>query len=318
LVVVQRQHDVELYFAARPGKFERVGTFSDGDLAGIFHRLGPVPAARTVLRIASDRAIRKVISLPPSALDFLSSIVRNKVESLSPWQSSDLLWGYRLVDTNPSTDSINIEIGMTGNDPVRSLVTDLKDAGIEVGCSEFGDNADPDAYISVQAASQSGSEHKSRSILVASIAGALLVMLAAAAGGMQAWRAQDDLSSTELQLQKLQAALDKQTAADGQETPVALAAALAARKQQDVPLIVVLKELTQKIPNGTWLQSVSYSDGRLVINGKGGAASQIVSLLEDSPLLQDVNFAAATQREMGDNQDSFSISATVSSAKGVQ
>jgi general secretion pathway protein L len=240
------------------------------------------------------------------------------VESLSPWQSADLLWGYRLIDSPASGEGLAIEIGMTGNEPVKALVTELKTKGIDVGSIEFSNQVDSAGTIKVYAASQAGPERRSRSILVVAIAGALCAILAGAVGSLQALTAHNDLQSADLQLQKLQAALDRHSTTNDQATPLAVAAALSARKQHDVPLITVLKELTQAIPDGSWLQSLSYSEGQLVINGKGEAASGIIAALEASPLLQDVNFAAATQRNPGDNQDSFSISAIVSSTRGAQ
>jgi general secretion pathway protein L len=320
LVVIQKHQDVEIFFARKPGKFERVAVFPASaranDLAKISRRLGRVPADKTVLRIASDRAIRKVISLPSSALSYLPSIVRNKVESISPWQSADMLWGYRLIDASAASDSIAIEIGMTGSEPVKMLASGLKVAGINVGRIEFGDSAGLGDHISVFSAMPVRSERKSRSVLVAAGALGAFAIVAGLAGGLQAWTAQKELRSTGAELQKLQALLDDRSAADGQTTAVSTAVALAARKQEDVPLIVILKELTQLIPDGTWLQSINFSDGRLTINGKGGPVSQVISALENSPFLQDVNFAAATQRDTADNQDSFSISATISPAKG--
>lgn len=320
LVVIQKHLDVEIFFARKPGKFERVAVFPAAarasDLANISRRLGRVPADKTVLRIASDRAIRKVISLPSSALSFLPSIVRNKVESISPWQSADMLWGYRLNDASAVSDSIAIEIAMTGSEPVKMLASDLKVAGINIGRIEFGDSAGLGDHIGVFSTMPVGSERKTRSVLVAAGVLGAFAIVAGLVGGLQAWTAQRELRSTGVELQKLQTMLDNRIAADGQTTAVSTAAALAARKQKDVSLVVILKELTQSIPDGTWVQSVGFSDGRVIINGKGGPVSPIISALENSPFLQDVNFAAATQRDTTNNQDSFSISATISPAKG--
>lgn len=322
LVIIQKHEDVEIFLASKSGKFERVAAFPASaraiDLAKISRRLGRVPADRTVLRVASDRAIRKVISLPSSALSFLPSIVRNKVESISPWQSADMLWGYRLIDASAASDSIAIEIGMTGSEPVKMLASDLNAAGINVGRIEFGDSPGLGDHIGVFSAMPTGSVRKSRSVLVAASVLGTFAIVTGLTGGLQAWTAQKELRSTGVELQKLQVTLDDRSAAVGQTTAVSTAVALAARKQEDVPLIVILKELTQLIPDGTWLQSISFSDGRLTINGKGGPVSPIISALENSPFLQDVNFAAATQRDSANSQDSFSISATISPAKGAK
>ena len=320
LVVVQKQAGVDIFFARKLGKFDHIAALPAlpdvNFLTGLSRKLGRVPADKIVLRIASDRVIRKVVSLPPSALSFLPSIVRNKVESLSPWQPADMLWGYRLIDGSAAAGSIAIEIGMTGREPVKTLASALKVAGINVGRVEFGDNASSEGIISVFSAKPERSQREIRKVLMAGIALGTLSVLAGSTGSLLAWTAQKELQSIGGESEKLQAMLDDRSAADDQKTEVSTALALAARKRHDVPFIVLLKDLTLSIPDGTWLQAISFTGRRLTITGKGGPVSSIIATLENSPLLQDVNFAAATQRGPADKQDSFSISADVSSATG--
>jgi Tfp pilus assembly protein PilN len=320
LVVIQKQEDVDIFFAKKPGKFDRIDTLPaipDANcLTGLSRKLGRVPADKIVLRIASDRAIRKVVSLPSSALSFLPSIVRNKVDSLSPWRSADMLWGYRLIDGSAGDGNIAIEIGMTGREPVKTLASSLKVAGINVGRIEFGDSASSENNISAFSATPERSQRETRKVLLVAIALGALSVLTGLTGVLQTWTTQKELQSISGESEKLQAMMNERSAADGQMTEVSAALALAARKRHDVPFIVLLKELTLSIPDSNWLQAVNFSEERLIISGKGGPVSPIITALENSPLFQDVNFAAATQRSLADKQDSFSISANVSSAIG--
>jgi hypothetical protein len=320
LVVVHNQKSLDVFLARKSGQFDHVATlpeFLDANfMVELPRKLGRVPADRTVLRIASDRVIRKVVSLPHNALSFLPSIVRNKVESLSPWKSTDMLWGYRLVNGTADADCIAIEIGMTGKEPVNTLTTALKSAGIDAGRIEFGDSASSADSISVLPQASEGPRRSTRKVVVAAIAVGALSLSLGLAGGFNAWRAQQELQSLGGELQKLQKTLDDRSAAGGQVTEVSTALAMAARKQHDTPFILLFKDLTLSIPDGAWLQAIDFAEERLTITGKGGPVSPIITALEKSPLLQDVNFAAATQRQPADNQDNFSISAKLSPIPG--
>ena len=318
LIFIQTRDELSVFFAKKPGKYDRIGTlpamYDARATAALAQKLGRVPGEEIVLRIASDRAIRKVISLPSSALSFLPSIVRNKVESLSPWQSADMLWGYRLVGGS-ADGQIAVEIGMTGKASVTILISSLKASGINVNHIEFGDSIDAEDRINVLSTTDT-SQGQSRKLLLSAVALGTFSLLAGLTAAVQAWNAQGELAFLTAQQAKFQAKLDESSAANSQMTEVSTAWALAARKHQSVPLIVLLKELTLSIPNETWLQSIVLSEGHVTITGKGGAVSAIIAKLEKSPLLQNVNFAAATQRNTSDKQDAFSISADVSPVSG--
>jgi general secretion pathway protein L len=320
LVLVQRQTGLDVFCKRRQLAYDKVATLADTSdhrqLQMLASRLGRVPGERTVLRIAADRVIRKTVSLPPGTLGFLLSIVRNKVESLSPWQSSDTLWGYRLLGGRSSADTIAVEIGMTARNPVSGLTAALKAAGIVVGRIEFGDSGSAEDTISVVPEVMEKPRRDVRKVLYAAAVLGALALVAGFAGGMTAWRAQQELQIVAANTEKLRAELEGRSAAGGKTTERAAAQAEADRKHRETPLIMLLGELTELIPDDTWLQAVHLSEDRIIITGKGKAAPPMISALENSPFLQDVNFAAATERQTADSQDSFSISAKVTPDAG--
>ena len=315
LVLVQRQTGLDVFRKRQQLAYDQVATLADTSdhrqLQMLASRLGRVPGERTVLRIAADRVIRKTVSLPPGTLGFLLSIVRNKVESLSPWQSSDTLWGYRLLGGRSSAETIAVEIGMTARKPVGGLTAALKAVGIVVGRIEFGDSDSAEGTISVVPEVLEKPRRDVRKVLYAAVALGALALVASFTGGMTAWRAQQELQMLTANTEKLRADFDGRSAAGGKTTERTTAQAEADRKHRETPLIILLGELTKLIPDDTWLQAVHLSEDRITITGKGKAAPPMISALENSPFLQDVNFAAATERQTADSQDTFSISAKV-------
>jgi Tfp pilus assembly protein PilN len=79
-----------------------------------------------------------------------------------------------------------------------------------------------------------------------------------------------------------------------------------------VPLIEVLKETTERIPETAWLQDLNYDEKGVQIYGYADSASELISLLEASPLFSDVVFLATITRGQ-DGKERFRIGFKINS-----
>ncbi len=77
--------------------------------------------------------------------------------------------------------------------------------------------------------------------------------------------------------------------------------------RRDRPVVLdILKELTQIIPENAWVRSLSFSGKDVQIEGYGDSASDLIPLLEASPLFRDVAFLARITKTK-DGKDQFRI-----------
>jgi hypothetical protein len=65
---------------------------------------------------------------------------------------------------------------------------------------------------------------------------------------------------------------------------------LAHEVRQQAVTIDVLKELTEVIPQDTWLRSLTIRSRKLYLSGTSSSATNVVKALEDSPLFKEVHF----------------------------
>ena len=72
------------------------------------------------------------------------------------------------------------------------------------------------------------------------------------------------------------------------------------------PAIDVLRELTDIIPETAWVHQISVSDGRVEMDGYAAAASELIGLLEASPIFQNAEFLSAITRGR-DGKDRFRV-----------
>ncbi len=61
-------------------------------------------------------------------------------------------------------------------------------------------------------------------------------------------------------------------------------------RQENVSALDVLRELTQIIPETAWIQDLTFSEKEIKINGYAESASELIPLLEGSPLFKKVEF----------------------------
>jgi len=65
------------------------------------------------------------------------------------------------------------------------------------------------------------------------------------------------------------------------------------------PVLEILKELSERIPKDAWVRHFSFSEKGIEIEGHAGSASELIPLLEASPLFRDVNFLSAITKRDG-------------------
>jgi len=70
----------------------------------------------------------------------------------------------------------------------------------------------------------------------------------------------------------------------------------------------ILRELTQVIPETAWVTDLSLSDKGIRLNGFAQSASELISLLESSPIFEDVVFLSAIVKDSKQNMERFNIS----------
>jgi hypothetical protein len=91
-----------------------------------------------------------------------------------------------------------------------------------------------------------------------------------------------------------------------------------AEKERDI-LLDILSELTRIIPTDAWLTNFDYKEifdeerqdlqGELIVSGQASSSSVLISILENSPLLEEVEFVGSITKRRG--KEGFKIKAAV-------
>jgi len=77
-------------------------------------------------------------------------------------------------------------------------------------------------------------------------------------------------------------------------------------RQGGVPVLEILKELSQRIPESAWVNRFSFSEKGIQIEGQAASASELIPFLEASPLFNNVAFLS-TITKLRDGKERFKI-----------
>ena len=73
-------------------------------------------------------------------------------------------------------------------------------------------------------------------------------------------------------------------------------------RQGGLPILDTIKELSERIPKSAWVNRFNFSEKGIEISGEAASASQLIPLLEASPMFGDVAFLSAITKSRSGNE----------------
>jgi general secretion pathway protein L len=81
------------------------------------------------------------------------------------------------------------------------------------------------------------------------------------------------------------------------------------QQKLDAPnLLAMLNELSESIPDDTWIQTLDYNNGEVELRGESGQATALIGLLEQAPGIDDVTFRSPVTQIPQTGKERFNLS----------
>jgi general secretion pathway protein L len=81
----------------------------------------------------------------------------------------------------------------------------------------------------------------------------------------------------------------------------------------DEPRVIdLLRELTDRIPDDTWVQSLEYQNQEVQLRGESGQATALIGLLEGAPGFEGVSFRSPVTQVARTGKERFNLAFTFS------
>jgi len=266
-----------------------------------------------LLELADDALVKRRISVPVQAREFLHGIVRNRVDRLSPWQADQAVYGFDAVANPDDAAALDVHVFICSRSTVESAHEALEPTGLSADriVVRAADEISPVVLWSRLADAPRREADRGRRQIGASIMGFVLASV-----GLTLW-ASFSAASLRAESEELAARSSSlQRQLQGARTPQALASARPEQrawvfKESAPSAVVVIDDLSRALPDDAYVTELRIDNTTLRMTGLAANAPALIAPLEHSGHFADVRFAAPTTRGSDGALFRFQIEARV-------
>ncbi|EIL98650.1 fimbrial assembly protein [Rhodanobacter thiooxydans] len=270
---------------------------------------------RLALLLPPALALRRTLTLPLAARDNLLQVAGFEVDRQTPFQLAQVYYAVREPVAPAPPGRFGAELVVATRDTLDPLLARLRAQGIEVdavdlmlGDGRLGANLLPPQQVPRRA------RPRRRLNLMLAAACVLLALLM-----LGEWLHNRQLALTQMQTEVAAMRGEaQQVAALRQQLQDNAGAAgfLARRKHDTVAMLGLLQEVTERLPDSTWLERFSVDNtGQVGFQGQSQQAAKLLDVLKDSKLITDASFQGSIQPDPTTGKERFYLTARVNQPK---
>ena len=269
------------------------------------------------LVIGESNGFRRELEMPLAVQDRLQQVLGYELDRLTPLRPSELYYDFRVRQRNLSAGTCTVELAAAPRMRVDPMLEEAKRRNINVTRMLLAPS-DVDTPLDLLKTAQASADesNKSRGWITPALIGlcaALAIMLVA----LPLWQMRQHI----LALQPIEAAAktDAQIASVVQqqlEKQIGEYNLPLARKHGAPLMMQLLDDLSKRLPDDTWAQSVeirsvpNQKGKEVVLQGETGSGGKILQIVQESPLIKDPAFKA-TMTRVAPNAERFHIAGEI-------
>ncbi len=254
-----------------------------------------VAKATRILLLSAEQCLHRHILLPKQAVGNLQQVMGFEMDRYTPFKAEDLF--FDVVDTGVPQQTNQLEVLFVAT-PKNALTPMLEQ------CRFMSLLPNKVGYSAIQSPSENSSEidllpesmrpvvnNKER--LVAAMLALLLMFEVSAVLFYPSWVVKQELADLQTRI----SAIKDEVASVGQmrrsiDNTESQITALLNKKTSHPYAIDIMNELSKRLPEGSWLTDLRLSSKQLKIQGYSANATDLIQLLDDSPLFSNTRFTS--------------------------
>ena len=269
---------------------------------------------RLVLLLPPGCALRRRLHLPQAAASDLRRVLGYEIDRQTPFKAEQVWYDVRVLDAESTADQLAAGLIVAPRAQIDPILEKLRGIGIAPDavdvCVDMNTSERLGINLLPPAARPRRAQPRRRINLALAAACVVLIVLA-----LLQWldnrRAALDAMQSQVDALRTQA---KQAASLREQLVNAAGASgfLVARKRATPSPLVVLRDLTRRLPADTWLERFSLDNqGQIAMQGESAKAASLIDTLRDSPLLTEPKLQGVIQPDPQTGKEHFDLAATV-------
>ena len=274
--------------------------------------LNDQPAETRVLALSADKVLRKRLSLPLAAEENLRQVLSFEMDRQTPFKADQVYFDWRILKRDTAQRSLLVDLLATPKATLDAALAALAPAQIVVDAVDAANGRGALQFEQIQGfnllplekrGASGDPQARIRWILAASLVALIgMAMMQSLSARQQALVALQDKT---VETQK--AALETAMLAKKLREEITGANFLSERKQKRSETVKVLLELTQLIPDNTWLERISFVGEAVQLQGQSTSASDLIGLLQKATYVGNPQIQGVIQPDAGTGKERFSL-----------
>jgi general secretion pathway protein L len=266
---------------------------------------------RIALLLPAPLVLRRRLGLPAAARGNLRQVAGYELDRQTPFRAEQVHFGVREWPGAPAGGKLAAELAVVPRESLDPLLDAVAAIGLGLDAVDV-DEGYGRAGLDVLPPARATPRVNRRGRTNALLAVTLLVLLVAT---MMAWlhNRQAALAGMQAEVEGMHAGALKVAALRQRLTDSAGAAGfLAQHKNDSVPVLAILDELTRSLPDDTWLERITINAGGDVgFQGQSPQAAKLVGALKDARLLSEPSFQGTIATDPTSGKERFYMVAKV-------
>lgn len=258
----------------------------------------------TALELPADAVLLRSLALPAVVRDRLHQVVGYELDRLTPFNPADVYYDVRAVGSAARGAKLDVRLAVCRRDRVADWLERLREGGSPAGRLTWA-GAWPGANL-LPAAERP--PPRRLGVYLDGLLGLLVVGLIGAALITPLWQ----LGQREEALQKALNRLRIQAEEVGKVRDELERARLGSvevlqRKRNQARMTDLLRDLTDLLPDGTWVQTLNVTDKGVDLRGESTQATALIGTLEQHPAIEGVAFGSPVMQVPATGTERFHI-----------
>ncbi len=307
LMVVPDGEHATLYLAdgedrQLAGTLERdAKTELQADLSIAPKRLENYPS---MIQLTAGQVLTRKVTFPAQVGESLDRVMGFEIDRLSPFESAEVLFDYRIDGAPPRGGRLHVELALCRRDRIEGWLERLRHAGAPAARVAW-EGAWPKANL----LRPNDRPRKQRRLFTLNrLLVLMLILLGAAAMVTPLWqktRIQEGLDE-EVRLARARA-IEVDEVRQALEQARRGSVEVLKRKFEQPLMVELLRELTERLPDDTWIQTLNFEKGEIQLRGESSQATALIARLEQAPGFSGVTFRSPVTPDARTGKERFNI-----------
>ncbi len=263
-----------------------------------------------IFGLPAARVLRRTLSLPVAALENLDAVLGFELDRQTPFKPEQVYFASRVLRQDAGAKQVQVELVVVPRPVLEDAVAALAGLADGLAAVDVLDARNQRLGVNLLPAERRARQPRTQPLIQFGLLCASVVLVffglsqvvenrRAAVAEMEA------LVQSQRERAREVGALRAQL-----EDAAAAANFLAVQKQTQASMVLLLDEVTQRLPDDTFLTRLSVSGNQVSLSGYSAQALKLVGELQKSGVLKDAALNGGVQQEPRVSRDMFTINAT--------